>query len=291
MKRPSAERFQRGRFFFAGEQHGNEIAPAANRDNRRKPLGVRQAQAPGAIAAHAQASQIDPAGIDGIITDDLIEQSQQDFVGPDLILRTLRRNQDKGEIRAVRDNLRGPVGRHFPDITATLTGSVEEKHQGPALFRLGDIILGKEEQITHLGVYRLFELELLHYLRVNGICARTVRRVGSQAGIKHRQASNRKAKTPWSAAVSKTSRSQSTQRDAHIQPRFHALLPRNFYISLSLGKSWESTRPTGSFLRFTTIRSSIFRSLKIFSASTDKASCRTRTGFRVMQAARGFFST
>ena len=47
---------------------------------------------------------------------------------------------------------------------------------------------------------------------------------------------------------------------------------------LSFGRSCESTRPTGSRFTFTTIKSSMFRSLKIFSASTASASSRMQTG-------------
>ncbi len=39
----------------------------------------------------------------------------------------------------------------------------------------------------------------------------------------------------------------------------------------NFGKSCESTSPTGSFFAFTTMRSSMFRSLKIFNASTASA--------------------
>ena len=46
--------------------------------------------------------------------------------------------------------------------------------------------------------------------------------------------------------------------------------PKN-YIIFNFGKSCESTRPTGSFFELTTIKSSMFRSLKIFKASTASA--------------------
>ena len=42
-------------------------------------------------------------------------------------------------------------------------------------------------------------------------------------------------------------------------------------MTLNFGKSCESTRPTGSRLALTTIRSSMLRWLKIFSASTASA--------------------
>src|SRR5205823_892454 len=54
------------------------------------------------------------------------------------------------------------------------------------------------------------------------------------------------------------------------------------YMIFSLGKSWESTKPTGSCFALTTIKSSMFRSLKIFKASTASASSRMQIGLRVI---------
>ena len=50
----------------------------------------------------------------------------------------------------------------------------------------------------------------------------------------------------------------------------------------NFGKSCESTRPTGSCFAFTTIKSSMFRSLKIFSASTASAFSQMQIGLRVI---------
>ena len=57
---------------------------------------------------------------------------------------------------------------------------------------------------------------------------------------------------------------------------------KNDYIIFSFGKSCESTRPTGSRFAFTTMRSSMFRSLKIFSASTARAFSQMQIGLGVI---------
>src|SRR5208283_894713 len=54
------------------------------------------------------------------------------------------------------------------------------------------------------------------------------------------------------------------------------------YMIFNFGKSCESTRPTGSCFTLTTIKSSMFRSLKILNASTASASSRMQMGFRVI---------
>src|ERR1035437_9325579 len=55
----------------------------------------------------------------------------------------------------------------------------------------------------------------------------------------------------------------------------------------SFGKSCESTRPTGSFFVFTTMRSSMLRSLKILSASTASAFSQMQTGRGVITFFKG----
>jgi len=57
---------------------------------------------------------------------------------------------------------------------------------------------------------------------------------------------------------------------------------KNDYTIFSFGKSCESTRPTGSRFAFTTMRSSMFRSLKIFSASTARAFSQMQIGLGVI---------
>ena len=56
-------------------------------------------------------------------------------------------------------------------------------------------------------------------------------------------------------------------------------------MALSFGRSCESTRPIGSRLALTMMRSSMFRSLKMWMASAAKASSRRQIGLRVMTLA------
>src|SRR5208282_685499 len=54
------------------------------------------------------------------------------------------------------------------------------------------------------------------------------------------------------------------------------------YIIFNFGKSCESTRPTGSCFAFTTIKSSMFRSSKVFSASAASAFSQMQIGLGVI---------
>src|ERR1700733_6110434 len=62
---------------------------------------------------------------------------------------------------------------------------------------------------------------------------------------------------------------------------------RMLHMIFNFGKSCESTKPTGSRFTFTTIKSSMFRSLKIFKASTASAFSQMQIGLGVITFFKG----
>ena len=83
---------------------------------------LRRGERPRAIAAHADASEIDAHGIDGIFRHDLIEQHQQGITlkKPCAIAWALRRKCDEGKIRLLLDDPRNAMSLDEMDVMAAL---------------------------------------------------------------------------------------------------------------------------------------------------------------------------
>ena len=162
---PHAQGFERRAFIPAAQDHADHLAAAANGHDGGKPFREGQPQIPGAIAAHAQAGEINPARIHRLPGHHLVQQRQHQVARPRLLFGALRRNDDEREIRPGRHVLERAVGGDFPDIRAALARAVQKQDQGPAPVRLGVVAPGQIQQVINGGVDRFGVLELVGGLR------------------------------------------------------------------------------------------------------------------------------
>src|SRR5439155_14584160 len=288
VKRPNTEGLRRRLFFRIGQQQRDGIAASAYRRDGGEPFGVRQAEAPRAVAAHAQTGQINAARVHVVFLCRFVEQREQHVVVPALAARALRRDDDEREVLALFHQFRRAVHRDVRDVAAAFASAVQEEHERPPLARSRAVILGQVEQILRAQVFADPALERFCLLRLFGFLRHG--RKGIQA--QHARGANERDESshtgfPFIAVLV----AAVYDRRNLIHPPAVADLSVAVHINFHLGKSCESTNPTGSFRALTTIKSSMFRSLKIFSASTASASSRTATGLRVITFASGCAST
>ncbi len=117
------------------------VSASADRGNGGEPIRVRGGEGPGAVAAHAQAGEVNAVLVDPVVVDHVIEQGVQG-VGVPASAGALRRDQDEGEILALGDQLGRAVELDLLEVIARLAGSVQEEHQGPFLVFLLIVSLG-----------------------------------------------------------------------------------------------------------------------------------------------------
>src|SRR5207302_588313 len=183
---------------------------------------------------------------------------------------------------------RWAVHRDLRDVAAAFACAVQEEHERPPLARSRAVIFGQVEQILRAHVLADPALERFCLLRLFGFLRHG--RKGIQA--QHARGANERYEGshtgfPFIAVLVAAVQ----DRRNLIHPPAVVDLSVAVHSNFHFGKSCESTRPTGSLLAFTTIKSSMLRSSKIFNASAASASSRTATGSRVITLASGCAST
>ena len=249
---------------------------AANRHDGREPLGVRQAQDPTCRSPPCSARSGKPGSCPphsvAMTSSSRPSSTSLDQISPSGHWGDTTMKGKSGCLVAI---LGGPCVATFQISRAALARPVQEEHQRPAPFTLGLVALGQEQQVVHLRAQRLFELELLSAFASQQEPERV--RAAAVAGQtqqgRRRQIQSRISHTWFSSKGSAAVSSGAFHVAGQAAPA---------YMIFSFGKSCESTRPTGSRFAFTTIKSSMFRSLKIFNASTASASSRMQIGLRVI---------
>src|SRR5258708_17034060 len=89
--------------------------------NRGESVRIHDRQVPGSKAAHAQPGDVDSVSVYRIGAHDLGEQRIQHFSRPPQPGRTLRRDDDKGVVLAIRDISLQPLIRDSIQIIAAQT--------------------------------------------------------------------------------------------------------------------------------------------------------------------------
>src|SRR5262245_54768388 len=99
------------------------------------------AETPGSKTPHAQTGQVYPFRINRISVGYVVEQCQQQIVGPGAALGALRGYDNEGKIGMFGYVFRNAMGGNQPNICPSFTCTVQEQNQRPTLFSAALIIL------------------------------------------------------------------------------------------------------------------------------------------------------